>query len=117
MHSSQSPMGSLEPLYMQLARFSVLVVENEVLASMLQQGLSPMTVMHANSVPEAMEAILFFRPDVVVLAGARQQALLAALDEDIDGRIYITHERLRALGGEVAGIRWLLHRDLERRSA
>jgi hypothetical protein len=117
MHSNQSPLGSIEPLYMQLTRFSVLVVEDSGLSSMLEQSLSPMTIMHADSVPEAMEAILFFRPEVVVLAGARQQALLAALNEDVEGRIYITHERLRALGGEVSGIRWLLHREADLRSA
>jgi hypothetical protein len=117
MNFNQSPIGEITPVYMSLARFSVLVVENGDLASMLERSLSPMTVMHADSVPEAMESILFFRPEIIVLAGPRQQALLAALHEDVEGRSYITHERLSSLGGEVAGIRWLLHRDLDRRSA
>jgi hypothetical protein len=117
MDINQAPTGSTTPVYMSLARFSVLVVEDSNLASLLESSLSPMTVMHADGVAEAMETILFFRPEVIVLAGPRQQALLAALHEDVEGRSYITHERLCSLGGEVAGIRWLLHRDLGRRSA
>jgi hypothetical protein len=103
---------SMLPTVADLAKLTVLVVENEKLASTLEDGLAPVAVMHADNVPEAMEYILFSRPEVIVFAGSRQDALHAALQEEAPRRVYITHDRLTALGGDVPAMRWLLQHAL-----
>jgi hypothetical protein len=95
---------------------TVLVVEDPVLAERFASQFAPTQVLQAHSVPDAMESIMFFRPEVVLLAGPRQEALYAALREEGSDRVYVTQKGFESLGASLQGLRWLVHQSKARRA-